>query len=638
MFRQLSLAGCALAFSATIVANTYTVTSAADSAPFAPDIPGTLRWAINLANANPGPDTIDFTIGGGGPVTIFPRWELPALADITGGTTIDGFTQPGGAGPGVAPPRTATLLVEIDGSFAFNSNGLVIHTDGNTVKGLVINRFPLRGIHVIGGAAGFLHPSANSNLIYANFVGTDPSGTSPAGNGAAFAGLMGAIQISNVPFGIASQNVVRGNLSSDNWSEGVQIEGPRQPGDVGHNTVEDNFIGTDVSGTFDLGNRHEGVAMTEGTHHNTIRRNLVSGNDTDGIGLQGFSNAGFGPPIQTRNNLIEENDIGVDINLQPLANGNHGIAVGEYGPSQWGCADHNTVRRNVIANNAGDGVAVWEDGINTVNADSNLISQNAIWDNAGLGIDLDNDGVTPNGPGAFGANQRVDYPVITNVSYSSGVTNIFGTVALGMPPSAIIEVFLVRPDATGHGEGRWYLGSVPASPDSNWSFSTDRAIPGDLLTATATDAQNNTSEFSFNGAVPGTPQLTATPRELPQRLAGVVNFGLSAGASRAGRNYVVLATLSGVAPGTSVFPLGTLTVPINFDGFTTAMLAAVNTPTFPNSYGTLDAGGNAAAQFNANTLAPIAPAQVGLVLHFAYVGVAPFDFTSNPVAIEIVGW
>ncbi len=638
MFRHLSVASCVLVLSATVAANTYTVTSAADSAPFTPDIPGTLRWAINLANANPGPDTITFAIGGGGPVTIFPQWELPALADGTGGTTIDGFTQPGGAGSGAAPPRTATLLVEIDGSLAFNANGIVIHTDGNTVQGLVINRFPLRGVYVIGGAAGFQYPSANNNLIYANFVGTDPSGTIAAGNGTSFAGLLGAIQISNVPFGTANQNVVRGNLSSDNWSEGVQIEGPRQPGDVGHNTVEDNFIGTDVTGTVDLGNRHEGVALTEGTHDNTIRRNLVSGNDTDGIGLQGFSNVGFGAPIQTRNNLIEDNDIGVDINLQPLANGNHGVAIGEYGPSQWGCADHNTVRRNVIANNGGDGVAVWEDGVNNVNADSNLITQNAIWDNGGLGIDLDNDGVTPNGPGAFGANQRVDYPVITNVTHSAGLTNIFGTLALGVPASAIIEVFLVRPDATGHGEGRWYLGSVPASPDSNWSFSTDRAIPGDLLTATATDPQNNTSEFSFNGAVPGTPQLTASPRELPQRLAGVVNFNINAGAARAGRTYVILTTLSGIAPGTPFFPLGPVTVPINFDSFTTAMLTAVNTPTFPNFFGTLDASGSASAQFDANTVAPIAPALIGLVIHFAYVGVSPFDFTSNPVAIEIVGW
>ncbi|MFM7540492.1 MAG: Ig-like domain-containing protein, partial [Planctomycetota bacterium] len=53
---------------------------------------GTLRWAINQANASAGTDIIRFNIPGGGVRTITPATALPVLA---GGITIDGYSQPG---------------------------------------------------------------------------------------------------------------------------------------------------------------------------------------------------------------------------------------------------------------------------------------------------------------------------------------------------------------------------------------------------------------------------------------------------------------------------------------------------------------------------------------------------------------
>jgi hypothetical protein len=49
--------------------------------------------------------------------------------------------------------------------------------------------------------------------------------------------------------------------------------------------------------------------------------------------------------------------------------------------------------------------------------------------------------------------------------------------------------------------------------------------------------------------------------------------------------------------------------------------------------GELNASGEATAQLNAG---PLDPAYVGVILHFAYVLYAPFDFVSNPVPITIV--
>ena len=68
---------------------TFTVTSTADDFSF-----GTLRRAIDDANLNAGPDTIEFDIAPGGPQTIALLSPLPT---ITGPIAIDGTTQPGGA-------------------------------------------------------------------------------------------------------------------------------------------------------------------------------------------------------------------------------------------------------------------------------------------------------------------------------------------------------------------------------------------------------------------------------------------------------------------------------------------------------------------------------------------------------------
>jgi CSLREA domain-containing protein len=72
-----------------------------------------LREAINAANSNPGPDTINFDIPGPGVKTIHLTSNLPFAGP---GVTIDGYTQ------GLATPNTlavgdnALLFIELDAS------------------------------------------------------------------------------------------------------------------------------------------------------------------------------------------------------------------------------------------------------------------------------------------------------------------------------------------------------------------------------------------------------------------------------------------------------------------------------------------------------------------------------------------
>ncbi len=126
-----------------------TVTNLNDSGP------GSLREAINCANASPGPDTISFNVSG----IINITSPLPALSDNTGGTLIDGSSAPGYSG-------TPTVILDGPGAFAFNPNpGIKITSAANEVRALQIVQFR-RGIDINGGAA-------SGNIIAGNYLGTD---------------------------------------------------------------------------------------------------------------------------------------------------------------------------------------------------------------------------------------------------------------------------------------------------------------------------------------------------------------------------------------------------------------------------------------------------------------------------------
>jgi len=122
----------------------------------------TLRAAIETANANPGQETINFDIPGGGVPTISPQTPLPTVQDPV---VIDATTQPGEG------------RVRLDGNSAgAGANGLRITAGSSTVRGLIITRFARHGI---------LLESNGDNLIEGNYIGTDPSDTPGLGNGGA---------------------------------------------------------------------------------------------------------------------------------------------------------------------------------------------------------------------------------------------------------------------------------------------------------------------------------------------------------------------------------------------------------------------------------------------------------------------
>jgi outer membrane protein assembly factor BamB len=127
--------------------------------------------------------------------------------------------------------------------------------------------------------------------------------------------------------------------------------------------------------------------------------------------------------------------------------------------------------------------------------------------------------------------------------------------------------------------------------------------------------------------------LIADLAEIEASTAATVNFTLDAGTASAGRTYLLLGTLSGTQPGTPL-PGGLETLPVNWDVFTDVVFLLLNSAVFDDFLGVLDGSGQGAAQLNSpGGLPPIA---IGVAMHYAFTINNPFDFASNPIAVQIV--
>jgi hypothetical protein len=383
--------------------STFVVTNTSDSAAAGS---GSLRRALLDSNAaGPGPNVISFAIPGAGVHTISPASALPS---VTVPALIDGASQPGFTAAN-APQ------VVLDGTNAGVVNGLTLAANGCTVRGLAIDNFK--------SGAGVLVQSSG-NVIGANYLGTDATGTLAAGNDA-------GVEVA----GSGADNVIRNDLLSANTAFGVGL--------IGSGTmVSANLIGTDVSGTRPLGN-NVGVEVTD-CSGNRIGGNVISGNM--GTGLDFFSLNSSSPAA---NNLAANNLIGTDgSGTRPLPNG---IGV------QFRGAPANTLQSNVISGNRSDGVMLAF--VNSEPTDRDLLLNNLIGvdvfgahplGNGGAGIDLTSgsNGILAGNTVAANAGGGVLLSGSDTTGLESGYfvvgnrvgTDVSGTVALGNAGRAGVEV------------------------------------------------------------------------------------------------------------------------------------------------------------------------------------------------------
>ena len=489
-------------------------------------IPGTLRAAIEAANALPGADRIEFAVQSNSPdVRIGLDDLLPALTDPV---TIDGYTQPG------AVPNTATLgtnaairvtLASASDLPLASALTATSTSGGVTIRGLAFDRFADNDIVIqapgtvlegnfLGTTADGLNPSgepaevgvlvgplgtgsriggddpAARNLISgnlargievrlasaveirANLIGTNATGDAAIGNGSD--GVIVATSNSFSPSAarVVSGTVIADNVISGNGGNGVVLTSDLAETRLESNVLTGNRIGIDAGGTAVLPNSGVGVVLGERTFDNDVGlptrdgRNLIAGNLGGGVLVSGSEGS---------NNRIRNNDVGLG-----FGNGGDGVRIVNLSSNSVGGVG--AIEGNSIARNRGRGVAV-------VGGLANTIQGNSITENDGLGIAL-----------VAGGNANLAAP---RALVRSG-SDLLGLYRGAPDTTYLIESFAnPNRDPSGAGEGARFVGRQFVTTDGNGEARFTQSIPPALrgftaFAATATDPSGNTSAFGPN--------------------------------------------------------------------------------------------------------------------------------------------
>lgn len=324
--------------------------------------------------------------------------------------------------------------IRLESGATNNRIGGALPGEGNVFSGNLSSGIRLEGV--------------DENTIIGNKVGVASDGISALGNGD------GGIVILNG----ASHNIIgdikdgAANVISGNHYSGLQIKGHSD-----FNEVAGNLIGPDATGKSVVGNDHNGIMITHGSSNNKIGpQNFISGNGyQSGDWASGIVIAGD----STAKNQVFANLIGLLYFQTPAGNVKHGICI------QDGAFRNKIGPQNIIANNGGDGVHVVRH--QTL---YNTITQNSIFSNARKGIDVEE-----------GANFNIAPPILHTVN--DGLIKGYAT------KNSLVEIYK-GPDT----EGKMLVGIT--FTDQNGEFTLEASNLDRFMTATVTDNQGNTSEFS----------------------------------------------------------------------------------------------------------------------------------------------
>ena len=435
----------------------------------------------------------------------------------------NGTSTAGGLGITIAGANAQYNLVQgnligtdFQGSTAFpNSGGGVLLFAGaanNTIGGTS----QVAG-NVISGNTfeGIVAQNAPDNSILGNKIGTNAAGTAGLGNGA-----------TGISLEQSSGTSIIGNLISDNGTKGIAGDGIRMTGPgADDNLVQANRIGTDKTGTFEIGNHEDGVFLESGAANNTIggtshgAGNLISGNQGQGIEISGSDSTG---------NVIAGNIVGLNVaGSATLGNLFDAILITDasntiVGPSnvlsgngtngeqgvgleiEGATAQHNRVFQNLIGTNAKGNQALGNsythgvflgDGVHdNIIGPSNAISGNGSPATQGVGVYLYGSSNT--------RNQVVGNEIGTNVNGSAALNNSVIGVLIFQSNGDTVQGNLISGNqfvgveiAGATASGNQLLGNLIGT-----DASATRPIPNGLDGVFLNNAPKNTIGGSISGA------------------------------------------------------------------------------------------------------------------------------------------
>jgi len=429
----------------------------------------TLREAIVRANASAGSSKIRFDL----PCPTLITLGSP-LPDITGATTIDGYTNPDAARNTSATQFDATVCVFLNGS---GSVARALHTAGT-------GKLALSGLGFAGFSQAAVQLDAgNGHTIGGNQFGGVPF-TSANATGIRVSGGAGKVFIG----GIDADDVR--NLICGSSYAGVELSSNN-----GGSLVANNFFGTLPGGTASSPNLR-GIIVVN-SPDNAISYNAIASSTVNGIWLWG---------AETTNTIVNYNVVGY------AGDGSTQRPTGGIGILIDSGASNNVIGAAASATGGGNAVLSADDAAIAVitNGTGNRILANAPVKGAtgALPIDLGPIGASANdnGDADVGANHMQNFPVVKNLFRTATAEWIEWTLDTaagdayrldfyrdiccaqgpGNPSRGNIGIHLLRAggvtDANGHAHG--WLRLAKFSTLLTWT-----------VAATATSTSGDTSEL-----------------------------------------------------------------------------------------------------------------------------------------------
>lgn len=322
------------------------------------------------------------------------------------------------------------------------------------------------------------------NFVKNNLIGITQEGVAPLPN--EMNGVLIQDKAKDNRIGAYEPDTGFGNTISGNKGNGVLITGEG----TDKNVVGKNFIGPNLKGNAAVPNIKNGVRIQDKAKENRIGvglgvekvDNFISGNTENGVLITGEG---------TNDNIVRHNIIGFGL----LSNKN-GVVIQDN-------ARGNPIEFNTISQNRGTGVLITETGTT-----GNKLSANDIFKNVDIGIDLGNNGVSANDEAVFpdtdaGPNNLQNFPALMSASIKDGKITIQGMLwSRPVTPYEVQYFENIACDPSDFGEGEDFLGvDFDILTDDFGRAAFTSVITGDvpvgtIITATATDPEDNTSEFS----------------------------------------------------------------------------------------------------------------------------------------------
>jgi hypothetical protein len=453
-----------------------------DTLVFLPSLSVTISLQGSLPSLAGGGDTIDASQAGvivDGGDRSFECFSVDSAGNALQGLQIQNCLKGIALGSG-AQGNTIGGEAEGEGNIiSANEEGVLIAgvgADGNAIKGSFIGTDAAgtkalgnsTGIHIGSGAQGNVVGGASpgarnvisgneiqgiiirgrSNVVVGNYIGTDVTGKVSIPNGAEGIWIADAA-LDNI---IGGATPAERNVISGNGLFGMNISGSRATGNI----VKGNYIGVDATGKVALWNPY-GLAI-DGAANNIIggtapgEGNVISGNGT-GVLIRGSGASA---------NVFKGNHIGAGSTLsRPLGNvlgiwilkGAHHNLIGGQDAGDG----------NIISFNQRQGLMI--EGSDTL---CNTIRGNSIYSSGGAGME-----------NADGGNIELEAPTLTGISPVAGMAC----------PNCVVDIYSDSED-----EGEVYEGWTVVGEEGAFTFA--KTVSGPNITATATDAEGNTSNFS----------------------------------------------------------------------------------------------------------------------------------------------